>query len=165
MRLDVGIVRHQIDNLIAAYPQFADDGDDWSLALASETELDEILTRLLRMIDDARALAEGTDARLQELQARRDRFEQRVEAYRSLILKLMISAGVSKRELPEATVSLKVLPIKVIGSPDPKSLPDDLVVIERRPNRAAIKRALEDGKPVDGCSLSNGGQTISIRVK
>ena len=165
MRLDPNIIKHQIDNLIVAYPELADDTDDWSLALASETELDEMLTKLVRMIDDARALCDGTKGRMDELQARCDRFGLRIEAYRSLILKLMSTAEIHKRELPEATLSLKALPSKVVGEIVADKLPDTLVHIERKPNRAAIKRALESGTAIDGLSLSNGGQTISIRVK
>lgn len=163
MRLDPQIVQHQIANLAISYPDMVE--DDWSLALASETDLDEMLTKLVRMIDDARALSEGTEGRLKELKERQDRFDRRIEAYRALILKLMTAANVRKLEMPEATLSIRPAQLRVIGEPDAEALPDDLVKIERRPDKAAIKNELLAGYPVPGCHLSNGGETLTIRVK
>lgn len=165
MRLDPQIVRQQIANLAIAYPDLATNDEDWSLALSSETELDEILTQVVRMIENSKAFVEGTDLRMEELATRQMRFKRRIEAYRSLLMKLMEAAGVPKRELAEATISLRAVAPKVVGDADADFLPDDLVVIERRPNKAAIKAALEAGQVVKGYELSNGGQTISIRVK
>jgi Siphovirus Gp157 len=165
MRLDPQIVRNQISNLLAVYPDLASDEEDLSLALASETELDEFLTKLVRMIDDSKALVEGTDLRMEELASRQTRFKRRIEAYRSLIFKLMETANQRRRELPDATISLRATPVKVIGDPDADKLPDNLVKIERKPNREAIKAALEGGEAVEGCSLSNSGVSLSIKVK
>lgn len=165
MRLDPQIIRQQISNLVLVHPELADEEEDLSLALASETELDEFLTKLLRMISDSAALVDGTGARMDELNARKARFKHRIEAYRSLIFKMMEAADVKSRELPEATLSLRRVPPKVVGEPDAEKLPDDLVKIERTADRAAIKAALEAGKTVEGCELSNGGVTLAIKVK
>lgn len=163
--LDPTIIRHQIDNLSIAYPDLATDEEDWSLALASETDLDDLLVMLVRRIDDTKALLEGTDGRLKELQSRKERFGRRIEAYRTLILKLMSAADVKTRELAEATLSVCNVAPKVVGEPDPLTLPDDLVVVQRKPDRTAIKEALQAGREVTGCQLSNGDVSLTVRVK
>lgn len=163
--LDPAIIKKQIDNLGIAYPELRDDDDDWVIALGSETDLDELLTVLVRRIEDARALVDGTDGRMKELQERQARFNRRIEGHRALILKLLQAANIQKRELPEATVSLRVIPPKVVGEVDAKTLPDELVIIERKPDKAAIKRALQEGRQVNGCQLSNGGEGVTIRIK
>lgn len=166
MRLDPQIVIQQINNLVLQWPELGEDEILRADMIESEVEdFDALLTRFLRMIADAQALADGTELRVKELQARQARFERRIEAYRALILKLMLAADLKKRELPEATISTRRIPPKVLGEPDMHYLPDDMAIITRKPNRAAIKAALESGTRVDGCELSNGDVGITITVK
>lgn len=163
MRLDPAIVAHQIANLKTSYPDLVDD-EDWSLALSSETELDEMLTKLVRMIEDSKALIEGTGARMDDLKARQDRFKRRIEAYRSLIFKLMQAADLPKRELPEATLSIRPGTPKVIIT-DEHIIPPALCETKIEPSKTKIKEALEKGEIVPGASLSNGEAVLSVRVK
>jgi|HubBroStandDraft_5_1064220.scaffolds.fasta_scaffold614980_2 hypothetical protein len=163
MRLDEATVRHQIENLAITFPELADDGEDWSLALSSETELDEMLVKLIRMIDDAKALITGTEARLEELSARKDRFKRRVEAYRALILKLMTAADVRKRELAEATLSIRAGQQRVVVL-DEAALPDLACKFIRKPDLTKIKELLQ-AATCSGAMLSNGDETLTVRVK
>ena len=163
MRVDPQIIAHQIANLKTSYPELAGDEDDWSLALSSETELDEMLTRLVRMIEDSKALIEGTGARMDELKARQDRFRRRIEAYRSLIFKLMQTAELQKRELPEATLSIRAGSPKIIIADEDK-IPLNLCETKIEPNKTKIKEALASG-PVPGVELSNAEPVLSVRVK
>ena len=164
MRIDPQIVHHQITNLIVAYPELADDGDSWSMALASETELDEMLTRLIVMIGDSQTLIDGTMIRMDELEARRDRFRRRIEAYRSLMFKLMDAADVRKRELPLATVSVRAGTPKVIVTDDTQ-LPDSVCKIIRKPDLTKIKEFLSVYGPITGAEMSNGEPSLAIRTK
>lgn len=162
MRLDPAIIEHQIANLKIAFPDLADDEDGWSITIESETELDDMLTKLIRMISDTNALGEGTQARVDELTARRNRFKRRIEAYRSLIFKLMQAAELTKRELPEATLSIRAGTQKVIIA-DESLIP--VTLCESTPNKTKIKEALTNGESVPGASLSNAEPTLSVRVK
>jgi len=163
MRLDPQVVRSQIANLLAAYPDLMADEEDLSLALASETDLDEFLTKLVHTIDDAKALVEGTAARMEELAERQSRFKHRIEAYRSLIFNLMDAAQISKRELPEATLSIRAGQRRVIIT-DEAALPDEVCTFVRKPDMALIKKILDD-RLLEGASLSNAVPNLSIRVK
>lgn len=162
-RLDPTIIRQQIGNLLVSYPELADDEVLRANSIEGETDAFEFLTKVVRGIDDARALYDGVNLRLEELEARRDRFDERIKAYRSLAYKIMQAGNLTKAELPDATLSMRAGTIKVVGEPDPKDLPDSLVKIERKPDKTAIKRALENGETVPGCHLSNGEPTLSIR--
>jgi hypothetical protein len=163
MRLDPHIIKAQINALKVAHPDLLEDDETWAMTLESETDLDGMLTSIVRRIEDTKALVIGTKDRFDELKSRKDRFENRVEALRSLAFKLMEAANVSKLELPEATLSLRnVAPAVVIV--DEEKLPDIACKFERKPDKAKIKELLSTGM-VAGAAMSNGGKTVSIRVK
>lgn len=163
MRLDPHAVRLQINALKAAYPDLMDDDEAWAATLESETDLDQMLTSIVRRIDDTKALVIGTKDRFDELKARKDRFESRVEALRGLAFKLMEAANVHKLELPEATLTLCSVPPAVVIV-DEEKLPDIACKFERKPDKTKIKELLQSGE-VEGAAMSNGGRSISIRVK
>ena len=165
MLLNPEIIRRQIENLKVAYPTLVEDDEAWHSALGSETNVNELLRAIIRRIEDTRALASGTDERLQELEARRLRFEYRIKALRELAFKLMSAAELAKLELPEATLSLRAGTPQLVGDVDPNELPESLVKISRTLDRTAIKNALKDGLTVPGFSLSNSQPSLTIRIK
>jgi hypothetical protein len=159
------VVRQQIENLKVSHPELTEDDEAWLASLESETKFEELVTQLVRRIDDSKALAEGTAGRLTELQERKARMLHRMESLRNLLFKLMESAELAKLELPEATISVRKGTPQLIGEADPASLPDELCKISRSPDRTAIKDALKTGKEVPGFSLSNATPSLSIRIK
>lgn len=164
MRLDPNIVQQQISNLRLQFPELADDDVLRADTIEGETDAHEFLTRIVHMIDDARALSDGTDGRMKELQARRDRFDRRIEAFRSLAFKIMSAADLPKVELPIATLSIRTGTPKVIIT-DESKLPPEFTITKIEPNKKAIKEALSNATLVPGAELSNAEPTIAIRVK
>jgi len=73
-------------------------------------------------------------------------------------------AGLRKLEFPEATVSVTPGRQSVVIV-DEGQLPDEFMKIEKRPDKSAIKEMLERGLPVEGAALSNGAETLTVRVK
>lgn len=165
MRLDPRIVQQQIANLRTAYPELIEDGEAWLLALESETELDRLLTAIVRQIEDAKALVVGTSDRMTELQQRAERFQHRVESLRSVAFKMLDASGLPKVELPEATLSIRKGQPQLVGEADPTSLPDELCKVSRTVDRTKVKDALKDGATVAGYSLSNSPPSLTIRIK
>lgn len=165
MRLDPTIIRQQIENLKLSHPELAGDDEAWQMSIESETDLYELLINIVRQIDDAKALVVGTKDRFEELKARKERFEHRIEALRDLAFKVMHTAEVAKVELPEATLSLRAGTQQLVGDADPASLPDVLCKISRSLDRAAIKDALKAGQTIPGFELSNSPPSLSIRIK
>lgn len=163
MYLNPEIIKRQIENLKLIHPELAD--DDWQLSIESETDLHELLTNIVHQIDDSKALVIGTKARFEELAARKDRFERRIEALRELAFKLMHAAEVAKVELPEATLSLRAGTQQLVGDADPTTLADEFCKISRDLNRTAIKDALKAGQTIPGFQLSNATPSLSIRIK
>lgn len=159
------VVRQQIENLKISHPELLEDDEAWLSSLESETRFEELLTQVVRRIEDTKALADGMAGRLTELQERKARFLHRMESLRDLLFKLMESAELNKLELAEATISVRKGQPKVIGDADPKDLPDELCNISRDLNRSAIKDVLKTGKEVPGFSLSNSPPSLSIRIK
>ena len=60
-------------------------------------------------------------------------------------------------------VTLKTRQTVIDGPVD--TLPVHMIKTEIRPDKAAIKSALEDGEHVPGWHLSNGGQSVTVRRK
>lgn len=165
MRLDPTVIQQQIANLLTECPELAEDEILRSDMIEGETEAFDLLTAIVRKIEDAKALSEGTKERLEELRARKDRFGRRVDGLRSLAIKIMDAGGLTKAELAEATLSLRASGRKLVGEPDPASLPDDLCKITRAADKTKIKAALEAGQSVPGCELGNGEPSLAIRIK
>lgn len=119
-----------------------DDFDDELLldTLEGETRLFEnvslLLTRMERDEGDAAILKQQIDDRT----ARKKRAESRVDAAREAIAALMECAGVDKLPLPEATLSLRTLPAKlVVNAKD--AVPEEYTVPKPQPDMEAIKAA------------------------
>jgi hypothetical protein len=161
----VNALRLQIEALLREYPELADDEFLRADMLEGETGINEVLTAIHRMIEDSKALREGTQPRIDDLVARSRRFQKRIDFGRDLIAKILEAANLKKIELAEATFSLRKGYPQLVGDPDPLVLPDELVKIVRSVDRKKIKEALEQGQAVEGCSLSNGPPLLTIRIK
>lgn len=166
LRQSAHALQQQIANLYLQYPELRDDDEVLRAdMLEGATNLDEMLTMILRSIEDTKALRDGTKLRLEELRARQDRFKLRIEFLRSMALQIMQHAEIKKRELPEATLSIRAGVQQVIGEADPAALPDDLCKISREPDRTKIKEALQAGQHLEGLALSNAPPSLTVRVK
>ena len=165
MTINPAVVRQQIENLRVAHPELIDDDESWLLAIESETDLDAVLTKIVREIEDTKALEAGTKERLEELEGRKDRFGRRIESLRGIAFKVMETAGIDGKILPEATISIRKGQPQLVGEADASSLPDELCKISRDVDRTKVKEALKAGKTVPGFSLSNSTPSLTIRIK
>ena len=163
--LDPRLVRQQIENLKIAHPELLEDDEAWIATLESETSFEDLLTSVVRRIEDTKAMIIGTKDRFEELKSRKERFEHRVDTLRNLAFKIMQAAELAKVELPEASLSLRAGTQQLVGEADPKELPDELCKISRDLNRTAIKDALKTGLTVPGFELSNSPPSLTIRIK
>jgi Siphovirus Gp157. len=163
MNINPEVVRQQIANLKLLHIDLFEDEEAWLMSLESETDISALLTSIVRRIEDCKALVIGTKDRAEELAARRKRFEDRIESLRNLAFKMMDAADLAKLELPEVTLSVRnVAPSVQIVDED--SLPDIACKFERKPDKAKIKELLATGL-VAGAVMTNGGKTLSIRIK
>ena len=158
-------LRQQIEAMMREYPDLAEDEILRADMLEGETNIAEVVTSIHRMTEDAKALRDGTQERLDDLTARRNRFKQRVEFGRDLILKILDAAQVKKLELPEVTVSLRNNPQKLVGDFNPDLMPDEFVQITRSVDRKKIREAIDAGREIPGFALSNAAPSLTVKVK
>jgi hypothetical protein len=163
--LDPRLVTQQIANLKLLYPQLLEDEEAWLSAIESETDVNHLLSAIVWRIEDSKAIVIGTQDRFEELKARKERYEHKVDVLRELAFKLMQAAELAKVTLPEATLSLRASAPQLVGDADPKELADRFCKISRSVDRTAIREALKDGQAVPGFQLSNSPPSLTIRIK
>lgn len=157
-------VQDEITALLLAYPELDQDEVLRADMLEGSTHLDEFLSNVLRKIGATQAIIEGTKAYVVEIQERKSRMERREYALRSLIHKVMDTAGLRKRELAEATVSIRAGQPKVIVIEE-GLIPDEFMRIRKEPDKTRIKAAITACERVPGCELSNADDTLAIYVR
>lgn len=131
-----------------------------------EGDVREILGRLLHATQHASAMADAADAMLDHLKARRDRYRAREQAMRGTMFAILEAMDERRFELPHGTLSIKAGTSSVVIT-DEAALSDRFVevVTTRKPLKAEIKTALNDGEVVDGAMMSNGFPTLTVRSK
>lgn len=159
---DVANVLADIDGLLAAYPELAEDEDLRRDMLEGETDAFSVLSRLLNIERDADSMSKAVASRVSDLQARKARAEKRKDMARALMLRVMQAAGIQKAPLAEATVSVGKGRDSVEVT-DESLLPDNVVRIVRTPDKKLIAVALAIG-PVEGAVMKTGGPTITVRA-
>lgn len=149
--------------------------------LGPETaDVETMLDRVLRAATHAEDMAALAEARIVDLETRRDRYRKRAEATRTAAYQIMETIGRKRHEMPEMTATVRpgTLSVFII---DEASVPGSFVRIrtERSYDKKAIKEALllrraaedeaqgevTDELPPDvpGATLSNGPATLQIR--
>lgn len=158
---DLALVERQIADLLAAYPEVAEDEQLREDMVSGSTDLDTLLSVLLAAERDAAAMQSAVAERIDELKNRQARFKRRQEGAKKIMQRLMESSGLKRRQLTEATLSLAAVPPSVVII-DEFSIPPQFMRIKTEPDKAAIKDALKNAIEVPGCTLSNGGQSLRI---
>ncbi len=118
----------------------------------------------VRMIQANEALCETAKQMAQCLQARSKDFDDRAQRARDALSHFLQEIAATSLVLPEATVTLSAGRPSLSGDADPVTLPDDLVKVERKPDRAKIKDAINAGRVIEGYSLSNSRPRLQLRV-
>lgn len=119
---------------------------------------------VVRFLAATEALESAAKALSARYQARAQDFASRQERARSALLHFMGEIGERTLVLPEGTVSVKASGArKLLGDGDPLTMPREFVKTKQEVDRAAVKRALEQGVDVDGFALSNSGPSLAIR--
>lgn len=147
----------------------SDDAEDEILKLdmlEGETDALEIVRHLVRVALDAQSMAAAAKARIDDLEARRDRFEIRANSARETVQAMLEALDIRKLQEPDFTVSLRPTPPKVLV-PEPDKLPDEFwrVTTSRTVDKPLVMAALNSKRDVPGATLSNGGVSLQVRTK
>lgn len=154
------------DQLLARFPELAEDEQALVDTLDGETSLHEQICAVMRARADRLAMAEALKARMADMKARHDRLLHGAEQLREVCSDVMQRAGIKKVQADDMTLSLQAGRARVVIT-DPEAIPDELtrtkVTVE--PDKTKIADALAEGLAVPGAVLSNGGAVLTVRVK
>lgn len=157
-------VVREISDLIAVYPELEEDETLRADVLEGETDINNVLAKLVQEREAAYAMAEGVKVPVNDLRERKARLERRGDGYGEAIERVMAAAGLSKVTLPSATISVSQAAPSVVIEDETK-LPDRFIRTKREPDKAAINAAIKEGLEIPGVVVSNGGSRLTVRVK
>lgn len=160
---DVANLAAEIDSLLVAYPELAEDEQLRADMLEGETNLHAVLERLLGVEREANSLVGAVKARIDDLQSRKSRAERRKDAMRALMLRLLQASGLQKAPLTEATISV-TKGRDSVEITDEASIPARFLKVVKSPDKGLIKEALDAGKKVKGAQIKTGAETLSVRA-
>ena len=151
------------DRIRADDPQI----DDQTLADTVEglTDLHEILTAIIRAALADQALASGLEGRIAEMQARRNRFQDRATKRRQIAKDVMVELDLKKLAAPDFTASIRP------GTPALMVIDEAAVPSiyweprEPRLNRQVLANDLKQGAEIAGVALSNPEPVLSVRTR
>lgn len=151
------------EQLLRQYPDLSEDDRALYDTVSGETDLEEAIIETIRSCDEDATFVTAIGERIKQLQARASRLEMRIEAKRRAVLAAMTEAAVKKLQAPEFTISVANGRPKLLIA-DETQLPTRFLVPQpAKPDRAAIKKELEEGGYVSGANLSNAEPVLTIR--
>src|SRR5215468_8287294 len=141
--------------------------DEQTLADTVEglTDLHEILSAVIRAALADQALAHGLEGRIGEMQARRDRLQDRATKRRQIAKDVMSELDLKKLSAPDFTASIRP------GTPALMVIDEAAVPSiyweprEPRLNRQGLAADLKHGAEIAGVALSNPEPVLSVRTK
>ena len=165
MNLDFATTTYRAirDRVRAHDPQI----DEQTLADTVEglTDLHEILMAIIRAALTDQALATGLEGRIEEMQARRDRLQDRATKRRQIAKDVMFDLDLKKLAAPDFTASIRP------GTPALMVIDEAAVPSiyweprEPRLNRQGLANDLKQGAEIAGVALSNPEPVLSVRTK
>lgn len=162
--LNVAQIEREIESLLIEYPELAEDERLRADMIEGETETKAVLNKIVDRMRYAETMVSAIRQRSQDLDARQKLFERRASAMRAFAFRIMTAAQVKTMPLTEATLSIRVVPASVMVS-DESQIPSEFKKVKTEPDRTKIKEALQAGQEVPGAYLTNGGSSLSVRVK
>lgn len=157
---------HETVGLVAKLRELCGEDEQAFLdMIEGETEINEAVRAVVRWMLEQDASALMCKGLAAVYTARAGMFSERHDKTKGLLLDVLNELGVKSMPLPEATLTVKATPAKVLGEVDAATLPDNLRRISYAADKAAIKAELEAGRAVEGYTLSNGGQSLQVKVR
>ena len=143
------------------------DIDDETLrdTLEGIAELPELIQEIVRSGLEDEALVSALKSRLDDMQARLDRFKARAEKKRDLACWAMGSAGINRVQAEDFSVSLRQGPQRLEIIDETKIPTEFLVPLPPRLDRSGLLSRLKQGGTIPGAMLVHSEPHISVRVR
>ena len=145
--------------------EFPDIDDDTLMdTLEGLTNLHEKLTAIVRSQQEDRTLSSALKTRIDEMQQRFKRLDDRMKKKRELVSSVMDRAGIKKIVESDMTFSIRQTPRPLVLT-DEDSIPEEYWKPQApKLDRKKLIDHLKDENSISGACLGNGGTTISVRV-
>jgi Siphovirus Gp157 len=141
--------------------------DEQTLADTVEglTDLHEILSAIIRAALADQALATGLEGRIGEMEARRERLQDRASKRRKIAKDVMVELDLKKLAAPDFTASIRpgIPALMVIDEAAVPSIYWE--PREPRLNRQELANDLKQGAEIAGVILSDPEPVLSVRTK
>lgn len=133
--------------------------------LDGATDLNEIITTIVRSAVDDGLMITSLKARIGQMRERLERFQRREKRKRELALAAMQHAGLNRIQAPDCTISLRKAPPALVVE-DEAQIPEWFWVPQAaKMDKRAIIECLKAGDDVSGASLGETGETLSVRTR
>jgi hypothetical protein len=161
---DAQAVKAQISHFLTSHPEIAEDVEFLADVLEGETDFNKVIEKAVSERQEAQSMSEAIKGRIDALSERKARYDRQAEAMKDLCRELMLSAGLDKLTLTEATLSI-TKPRTSVDVVSIQDLPQGFYRVERRADKKAIMEAFEAGFSVPGAALVKGEFGLTVRVK
>lgn len=151
------------DRLKAAYSL---DDDDPALidTLEGLSDLDAAIAAVVREAREAEANANALDTIIEGNRQRKARWERKRESLRDLASWAMAESGLKKITTPDLTVSLRAGKPKIIIDEGALAAEFMKSIITTKPDREAVKAAVDAGNMPNGVTIGNAMPILSVRA-
>lgn len=159
------LTKMQVESVVLNLRDLFEDDEKLKLdTLEGETDLFELLKRLLDRIEDEDGSIAALAEQISDRQTRKERATKRKDAFREAITALMDCAQLDKLTLPEATLSIRLIAPKPVF-PNVDLVPDEYCKFERKLDREKLKAVVANDTLPSWATLDNGGVSLTIRRK
>lgn len=148
--------------LLAAYPELADDHDALIDTIDSISDLDLAVVAALRVAVERETHGKALGDLIKQMQERKARLEAGGERIRAVCLHVMQEAGRKRIVAPDMLITVQEGRVGYTVT-DAGLVPDDLCKIERTPRMKDIAEAIANGRDVPGVAPRNPRPFISLR--
>jgi len=155
-------VKALIEGLLEHFPELRDD-EQLRADTFEGADIDWIFSKLISDIREAESMQEAIDLRQDDLNARCARYERKEKLLRVLLEELMEVAGLTKKVLPEGTISISQRAPALIVI-DEKLLPEEAFATKKTVSMQKIRELAKTGV-VPGTMLDNGKTVLTIKTQ
>lgn len=128
-------------------------------------ELQLKATNVAMYQQNVQAFADAVSEASKKMSARAKRLQAKADSLKHYLQSCMEAAQITKIESPELSLVIKKNPPALIIA-EGAAVPDEFMITppqpEPYPDKHAIKRAINEGRKIDGCRLESG-QRLDIR--
>jgi hypothetical protein len=163
LAIEAANYRLKRETLLEQYPDLAADEEALLDTLEGLTDVHEQLAALLRSAVEDEALADGLHEYQAKLADRKSIMQARAIRKRRIALRYMSDLDIKKIVSPDMTITRKPVPPSVLII-DITLIPEAFTRVRREPDKVALKAALAEGEVIPGAALSNGGETLAVRI-